>query len=163
MGAQGVSVVTGILRAPRIRGFVAVPVDTDQNTLMSHILADLRARECQVRATTENELVVEQGTPGRGSVLAFVDGGGTIRFDWTENVLRYDFSTAGGLLLCMILSPVCGGVSWFGLGGDPILTIFGLAMPLLWLYGANYGLSCIRIPAFMARLCQTAPRRPASA
>ena len=113
-----------ILRAPHVRGFVPVPTDTDMDRLMFHILADLRRRECQVRISNGDALVVEQGTPGRGSVLAFVDGGGTIRLDRSAGLLRYDFPTAGGLLLCAILSPVCGGFAWFGLDGDPMLTTF---------------------------------------
>ena len=151
----------GVLRAPHVRGFVPLPTGTDRDSLMVHILADLRTRECQVRVTDADELVVEQGTPGRGSVLAFVDDGGTIRLDRSSGVLTYDFSTAGGLLLCGILSPVCGGFAWFGLDGDPMLTTFALVMPVLWLYGANYALSCARVPAFLAGLCQTAPGRPA--
>ena len=150
-----------ILHAPHVRGFVPVPTDTDMDRLMFHILADLRRRECQVRISNGDALVVEQGTPGRGSVLAFVDGGGTIRLDRSAGLLRYDFPTAGGLLLCAILSPMCGGFAWFGLDGDPMLTTFAAVMPALWLYGANYGLSCVRVPAFLGRLCQTAPGRPA--
>ena len=152
--------MTGRLRAPRIRGVIALPAETDRDRLLPYILADLRARECQVRAPDADVLVVEQGTPGRGSVLAFVDGGGTIRLDRANAVLRFDFSTAGGLLLCTMLSPVCGGAAWFGLDGDPALTVFGLVMPILWLYGANYGIGCIRVPALLDRLCREAPRRP---
>ncbi len=128
---------------------------------MAHVLAELRARRCQVRVTAEPGLIVEQGTPGRGSVLAFVDDGGTIRLDATGGhlALAYDFSTAGGLLLCAVLSPVCGGAAWFALDGDPALTIFGLVMPLLWLYGANYVTSCIRVAGLFSRLCDTAPRQ----
>ena len=153
---------TVLLRAPRVRGSVPVPADTEAAALMDHVLTELRARKCQVRVTGTNEMVVEQGTPGRGSVLAFVDGGGTIRLQTTggQRVLAYDFPTAGGLLLCAILSPVCAAAAWFGLDGDPGLTTFALVMPLLWLYGANYVTSRIRVPALFERLCREAPHRP---
>ena len=147
------------MRAPRIRGAIPLPAGTDNDALLPHILAELRARECQVRVLEADVLVVEQGTPGRGSVLAFVDGGGTIRLDRARSVLGYDFPTTGGLLLCTVLSPVCGAAAWFGLDGDPALTTFALVMPIVWLYGANYGVGCIRVPAFLDRLCQSAPRR----
>ena len=69
----------GLLQSPPVRGSVTVGADVDGPALMAHLLSDLQARGCQVRRVGEDELVVEQGTPGRGSVLSFVDGGGTIR------------------------------------------------------------------------------------
>ena len=135
----------------------------DGPALMAHVLSDLRERKCQVRMAGDDELVVEQGTPGRGSVLSFIDGGGTIRLKTVggERTLVYEFSTTGGLLVCAVLSLVCGAAAWFALDGDWELTAFGLGMPLLWLYGANYVTACIRVPGLLARLCRTAPR-PAS-
>ena len=140
-----------------------VHADMDGPTLMAHLLSDLQACECQVRMVGENELVVEQGTPGRGSVLSFVDSGGTIRLttEGEGRALVYEFSTASGLLLCALLSLVCGAAAWFALDGDRELTAFGVVMPLLWLYGANYVTACIRVPGLLARLCRTTPRRAA--
>ena len=59
-----------MLRAPHVRGFVPVPVGTDGDRLMVHILADRRAHECQVRVTDEDELVIERGTPATGVLTA---------------------------------------------------------------------------------------------
>ena len=152
-------------RAPHVRGAVLVPDDADELEVLAHVLTDLRARACQVRVAGADELVVEQGTRGRGSVLSFIDNGGTIRLVATggRHLLAYDFSTAGGLLLCAVLSLVCAAAAWFALDHDPGLTVFGLLAPLLWLYGANYVNSCVRVPGLLARLCETAPRRCAGA
>ena len=155
--------MTGISWAPRIRGFVPAPPGLDGAALIAHVVASLRKRKCEIHAAGDGELVVERGTPGRGSALAFVDANGTIRLDVRGGQLglAYDFSTAGGLLLCLALSPLCAAAAWFGLGGDPALTAFALLMPVLWLYGANYVAGCIRVPGLLARLCHTAPRGPA--
>jgi len=53
------------------------------------------------------------------------------------------------------LSPVAGGLAWFGTG-DPGLVVFGLLAPLLWLYGANLVIAYARVPGWLGRLCREA-------
>lgn len=103
-------------------------------------------------------LVVRSRSDGRGSVLSFVSDG--LVWLGRDRSLRYAFSLRGGLLLCLILSPIAAGLAWFTLESAG-LAMFGLLAPVLWLYGANHVLTAIRVPAHMERLCQTAPvRRP---
>ena len=147
--------------APRIRGSVTVPPGCSRLALLGHVRADLLARGCQVRADGEGRLVLDSGAPGRYSPLSFVDGGTVWLSD--ENggtTLRYDLSTAGGLLLCLFLSPVCCAVAWFALR-NWVLALFGLLAPVIWLYGANYLLACVRVPALFARVCRAAPAQAA--
>ena len=98
--------------------------------------------------------MVQGRSERRGSVLGFVSDG----LVWLERdrSLRYAFSLRGGLLLCLVLSPLAAGLAWFGLGSAG-LAAFGLLAPVLWLYGANHVLTALRVPAHMAWLCRTAP------
>ena len=117
------------------------------------------ARECRVRADGDTRLLLESSAPGRYSPLSFVDGGAIwLAKERGGTVLRYDLSTTGGLLLCLLLSPACAAVAWFTLH-DAGLALFGLVMPVLWLYGANYVTACVRVPGLLGRLCRAAPSR----
>lgn len=138
---------------PRVRGRVLLAAG---QVPLPRVLAAALALGCEARLETPDRLVLESGASGRYSPLSFVDGGAV----WlaTENgvpVLRYDLSTAGAFLLCLGLSPVAGGLAWFGTG-DAGLTAFGLLAPLLWLYGANLVITRARVPGWLARLCQEA-------
>ena len=146
-----------LVPAPHVRGRVRVPPGCDAAALMRHVQADLLTRECRVRADGDTRLVLESGAPGRYSPLSFVDGGVVwLSAEPGGTVLRYDLSTAGGLLTCLVLSPVCGAVAWF-MFGDAGLALFGLLAPVVWLYGANYVTACVRVPGLFGRLCRTAP------
>ena len=147
-----------LVAAPRVTGRVVLPASCDETRLLPHILDDLRARGCEAFLAADGVLVVQGRSERRGSVLGFVSDG----LVWLERdrTLRCAFSLRGGLLLCLVLSPIAAGLAWFGLGSAG-LAVFGLLAPVLWLYGANHVLAAIRVPAHMARLCRTAPtRRP---
>ena len=136
------------------RGGGALPIDpaADREALMPQLSEGLRSAGCTVEPGPGRVKVVS-GSPGRGSVFSFVDGGAV----WLEQaggrtVLRYEFSTVGGFRTCVALSLFAGTVSWFTLG-DGWLTAFGFAAPILWLYGANYVMSALRVPARLHRMC----------
>ena len=155
-----VTTAAGASWAPRVWGRVDVPAECDPDRLLGHLAAALRDRGCAVRLLPGGCLAVDSGSAGRGSVLAFVDGG-TVRLSRSGDHLDYEFTTAGGLLLCAILSPLCGGLAWFTLGSAG-LAVFGLLMPLVWLFGANYLTTVVRVRGFLARLCAAAPQRLAA-
>ena len=139
-------------------GQVQLAASCDQARLLPHVLDDLRARGCKACLDADGMLVVRSRSDARGSVLGFVSDG----LVWLERdrSLRYAFSLRGGLLLCLVLSPIAAGLAWFALDSAG-LALFGLLAPVLWLYGANHVLTAIRVPAHMERLCREAPlRRP---
>ena len=129
-------------------------MDCDEVALLRHVQTDLEERGCRVRADGDKRLVLETGAPGRYSPLSFVDCGAVwLAAEPYGTVLRYDLSTAGGLLLCLLLSLVCAATAWFTLESIG-LAVFGLLAPVVWLYGANYALACVRVPGLLGRLCR---------
>ena len=147
-----------LVAAPRVAGLVRLPASCDEARLLPHVLDDLRARGCEACLEADGMLVVRSRSDARGSVLSFVSDG----LVWLERdrSLRYAFSLRGGLLLCLILSPIAAGLAWFTLDSAG-LAVFGMLAPVLWLYGANHVLTAIRVLVHMERLCRTAPvRRP---
>lgn len=142
--------------APRVAGRVSLPASCDEACLLPHILDDLRKRGCEACLEADGMLVVQSRSDARGSILGFVSDG----LVWVERdrSLHYAFSMRGGLLLCLLLSPIAAGLAWFALDSAG-LAVFGLLAPLVWLYGANHVLTAIRVPAHMAWLCRTAPAR----
>ena len=149
------------MRAPRLHGAVVLPPGLDEARLIAHLTSDLEGRNALVRADGAARIVVQEPTPGRMSVLAFVDGGGAL---WLgeqggARTLFYAFTTRTSLLVCCTFSVLACGLAWFSLG-DPALAALGLALPLVWLYGANYVICRFRIPAYLGRLCWTVPAGP---
>lgn len=132
--------------------------DCDGPRLLVHVLADLHRRGCPALLGDDGVIIVQGRSESRGSVLGFVDDGriglghlGAVR------TLDYAFSTRGGLQLCAGLSVVAAGLAWFTLG-SPGLTAFGMLAPLLWLYGANFVMTTLRVPAWLGQLCRSAPK-----
>jgi hypothetical protein len=141
-----------------IRGTVALPRDCDGRLLLAKVLKDLHRRGCPAVLGDDGVILVQGRTEGRGSVLAFVDGGRIgLGRRGAVPTLVYAFSTRSGLQLCAVLSVVAACLAWFALE-SPGLTVFGALAPLLWLYGANFVMTAIRVPAWLAQFSMCAPK-----
>ena len=147
-----------LARAVCIRGSVPLPPDCDGSLLLADVLADLHRRGCSAVLGDDGAILVQGRTEGRGSVLAFIDGGriGLGRHGAVPT-LNYAFSTRGGLQLCAGLSVVAAYLAWFALESLG-LAAFGALAPLLWLYGANFVMTAIRVPAWLAQLSMRTPK-----
>ncbi len=143
---------------PHVRGRVPVPPGNNGRAVLARVMRDLQGRECQVRLDGSDRLVLDSGTAARYSPLALVDGG-EIRLlaDAGGTVLHYDLSTRTVFLFCAAASLVCAALAWFGLGSG-WLAVFGLVAPVLWLYGANYAVTCVRVPGLLRHLSLDAAR-----
>ena len=139
-----------------VRGSIGLNAAVDRPALMARIEQGLRAIGCELTAEVDR-IHVASGSDGKYTPLAFVDGGDV----WLEErsgklALRYDMPTLRSLYLCLALSVVAGIVAWFNFGDD-WLTWFAVAMPVVWLYGANYVTSAIRVPGRLRDLCAGRP------
>ncbi len=135
----------------QVRGSLPLDPAGDGAAVMRRVEQGLRGLACDV-AVDGMRVLVRRGSPGRFSPFSFINGGAV----WLDaGRLRYDFSTAGFLVLSLAMAAFAGTAAWLSFA-DPWLTGFGLLAPVLWLYGANYVLTAIRVRSWLSRSSRAA-------